>query len=443
MKLGFKLVGVVALVTTVSVLGCGKSRRSAPEASPRPEVEEQANIDEGHLDLFRVMPASANRELPERSAGRPIRLIREGSVWIARDVIRLSDAKPTDRAWPEATFGERIVGAIYSVSRREAGEDGSEAQPARRDVRHVSFDDETRRWFVSVEEVIGAAARDTGPGRIHRLRLELLFEGGRHRRFDIEFQAIGPVPPVALEGGDQVIEGNPDVWMNVAKMGPIAYQKRLSNPTQRPLRAWVRVWGIQPSWISTSIDQVSYHGGPPQEVHSLRVQDGTFKLSTLEGLLDGDARQFDVALEEGAWIGIDLPAGRTLTLRLRATTVDWRPCSWPGPVERVFRWNDIERRCEREYSEARGGSRLVCWDVPHPREERRTEHWAAHGARLRSEFSLDVRLADPSVSAESVAAARDDDGLRTLVGGAAVVAVSGAGAEPTGSRGQGCEFGHL
>ncbi len=398
---GFVVRFVVILSFTSSLLiGCAKAQRSMPQ-------EESPDVEPAKTIQLRIIPAGDDPAYPDgeidlaRSTTMDQVLYRGNEIEFKK-VISLPDPenprqRPLFLVWHEDAFGSPIREAHYEY--RIESVYNEKRRPADREP--VSFDPETRRWFIPFESLFGNREFDVDPSEKQHLRLDLLLADDSRVELQVRFRALGPIPHIQhLESRGSVNNlghmTSTEMFQN-ARSELVLNEESLSNPTRRNLYYWIKAVQAGPFRLASNLEVTRYSlDGKPScsflvDTYTCLADVDPVSRRTENGHLEAQMRvalkirhegveKDQVARASGQWVPIKIPALATMRLRWIAEP-DGAPVDLPPTIERQFVWT------------------VAIWKdffspvvIPEKRSYSAAEKWSVTSTQFNGGFSRDIRV---------------------------------------------------
>ena len=389
---------IVMSFTSSLLIGCAKAQRSMPQ-EVSPEIEPAKAIQ------LRIIPAGHDSAYPDSEINPADsttmdQVLYRGNEVEFKKVISLPDPEnPRDRplflVWHEDVLGSPIreahyeyrIESVYNEKRRAATREP------------VSFDPETRRWFIPFESLFGRREFDVDPSEKQHLRLDLLLADHSRVELQVRFRALGPVPPIEHLGSRGLVNNlgkltSTEMFQN-ARSELVLHEESLSNPTRRTLHYWVKAVQTGPFHLTSNLEVTRYYlDGKPScsllvdtytcfaDVDPVyrRTENGHLEAQMRVGLKIGEGvKKEQFASSSGQWVSIKIPALATMRLQWIAEP-DGAPVDLPPPVQRQLVWT------------------VAIWKdffspvVPENRSYSAAETWSVTSTQFEGGFSRDIRV---------------------------------------------------
>ena len=333
---------------------------------------------------IRTLPESKDEGFPDRSAKPEAARASEDIVATGTDIVfrkTIDVTKPVFLVWHEAAFGPKIVDAHF-IQRQMNPDNQERGAPDR---TPVSFDRETRRWFIPLAKIV-SDPMDADPAENRLLDLDLVLASGVRIELHLSFRVLGALPRIIVTSSRPAITGtSEEIERQVSDGGITLLQEIVSNPSKRSLRIWVRpsrsavamTTGLKVPRYSVTV----YTMGPVAEMEYASsvapVADVHLRLTR------GGKAPLEIPVSPEQWRSFELEPLETVRLEWLAHS-ESAVCGFPAPTVRTLQWValkyspcDIQDNCTYL---AQGNF---------------TEAWSLAGVTLSGKWSRQLRLSDP------------------------------------------------
>ncbi len=308
------MVPVATLVLLAVLVGCKKGGSSSKGPDPKtPGESGQKVVPPAPVQPVTPDPGTPAPLLPVSQAGFRYE-IREaaGLKRPSDEVVAVPEkgqpalyprANPNDPAtarfvvWPDEFYGSRVDQSYFMV-------DGD------RDSRTESeYDPVARVWFIKLESALGAKVSDLAGGKV-RFDLDLLLKDGRKMKEKIELE-LRPVLPAntteILKKPSPTVPA--DLVRSVIAGGLTAESRKISNPTSRRLKLWVRIDDSGPIRLEA---RTVFHAMAIDLWQHGRAE---FPVTTVKVTRKGGVSEIKPGT--GQWISFDLEPGEEIGVEFR------------------------------------------------------------------------------------------------------------------------------
>jgi hypothetical protein len=350
----------IHMALTFSLLGgllanCGGQAQKFPLTTPPPSPPSPSlNLVSTPLDdtlQFRVVEASDSDPTqpdPQRNLDTTTELddsVLEGNTLVFLNNLHLPDPTTSSSSvsnpkkepkkqlflvWPDQLFGSTIRTATYTHQAltptfKRIPNAGSGPTQAWHDVKN-------NRWHIPLSELFNKGGSYTSNSvelaHIQSLHLDLVPQLGPNQSFEIQFHILPPLPTLTLQA---VTLNPPSVAATLATtfttQGSEIHQERITNPTQRTLKLWIKAWSNAGklkivNYLNIHHDMPTYFMQADPNFSAFldshqRVSEGQARIQSLLATHeDGTPESF--SLNPGQWISVALRPSEKLNLSWRA-----------------------------------------------------------------------------------------------------------------------------
>lgn len=318
---------------------------------------------------------------------------------------RLSDLEGKPRglsiAWSEALWGTLILDAHFS-HRAQNALNQNQGEPER---WSASWDQENRRWFVSLSEFFKGRESELNPADVHWFSFDFLLKEGSHRTLQLGLKLLGPAPRLRYKFLEPSYPSEPSRLIQ-AFYSSWSFHEQWENLSDRKLTLWLlpeEKTGLQfrteltvPRYVEKKNQEPS---GPFPEYHESRVPLALAALKVSSGNDSfGGFYSFPRSVKKvNPWIKLELGARETVNLEWKVSPGQKIPrCQVPEPEVREFHWKLI--RCGLFFYLPLD----QCHHPPGPElpsvfTKKITEDWSITSALVEGAFKRTVRVSDPVI----------------------------------------------
>lgn len=263
----------------------------------------------GNLIDLRILPEGTQSHFPAQEAAVPGEKFRS-EAFVKGTAIRISHPIPLADpglkippyylVWGEKFSGSSTIVSAYYQHEVEKQDGKRLGRPQR---IPVSFDPDSRRWFIPVLDLFqGEGSQPVSASDLHVLFLDLDLEGGSHSELEIQLQVTGGLIPQLISVTRHQEGGEPTRIIGRLKTEGWAYfEDTIQNPVARSLRLWFRVLGGDFSMLQANADANGHTSVKSQGIFLVMKFTSHFQQAGFRIYPDSRPMSF-VGAKSGEWV---------------------------------------------------------------------------------------------------------------------------------------------